>query len=99
MIDEPKVKEQLKTVFDPEIPVNIVDLGLVYGLRIEEHRVEIDLTVTAPGCGMGEWIAEAVRHKVRAVPEVEDVAVRIVYEPPWDRSMISEAGKLALGLL
>ena len=99
-----KVWAQLQTVFDPEIPVNIVDLGLVYACNIQaleegEYRVQIDMTLTAPGCGMGPVIAEDARCKILAVPEVKDAHVDIVFDPPWDRSMMSQAAQLQLGVL
>ena len=103
-VDEALVQDQLRTVYDPEIPVNIVDLGLVYRCEIvprEEggHRIEIDMTMTAPGCGMGEYLKQDVEEKLRAVPGVKDVAINIVWEPLWDRDMMSEAARLQLGML
>jgi len=103
-VDEGLVQDQLRTVYDPEIPVNIVDLGLVYRCEIVKrdeggHRVEIDMTMTAPGCGMGEYLKQDVEEKLRAVPGVADVVVNIVWEPLWDRDMMSEAAKLQLGML
>ena len=103
-VDEGLVQDQLRTVYDPEIPVNIVDLGLVYRCEAVKrpeggHRVEIDMTMTAPGCGMGEYLKQDVEEKLRAVPGVADVVVNIVWEPLWDRDMMSEAAKLQLGML
>jgi probable FeS assembly SUF system protein SufT len=102
-VDESLVQDQLRTVYDPEIPVNIVDLGLVYRCEIVKrpeggHRVEIDMTMTAPGCGMGEFLKQDVEEKLRAVPGVSDVVVNIVWEPLWDREMMSEAARLQLGM-
>ncbi|MGJ3241377.1 MAG: putative Fe-S cluster assembly protein SufT [Opitutales bacterium] len=102
--DEDKIWEQLKTVFDPEIPVNIVDLGLVYNMAVQErdeggHAVHVDMTLTAPGCGMGPVIAEDARQKVITVPGVRDAQVEIVWDPPWNQDMISEEGKMILGLI
>jgi probable FeS assembly SUF system protein SufT len=97
------VWDQLKKVYDPEIPVNIVDLGLVYSMDIENtdegHRVNVAMTLTAPGCGMGPAIAEDARGKILLVPGVTAADVRLVWEPPWDQSMISEEGKMRLGLV
>jgi probable FeS assembly SUF system protein SufT len=97
------VWDQLKKVFDPEIPVNIVDLGLVYSLDIEKaddgHRVNVAMTLTAPGCGMGPAIAEDARTKILLVPGITSADVRLVWEPPWNQSMISEEGKMRLGLV
>jgi probable FeS assembly SUF system protein SufT len=101
--DPEAVWNQLKKVFDPEIPVNIVDLGLVYSMDIEKtadgHRVNVAMTLTAPGCGMGPAIAEDARSKVLLVPGVSSADVRLVWEPPWNQSMISEEGKMRLGLV
>jgi probable FeS assembly SUF system protein SufT len=96
--------DQLKRVFDPEIPVNIVDLGLVYSMDVEQvpdegFRVNVSMTLTAPGCGMGPAIAEDARSKVLLVPGVGSADVRLVWEPAWNQSMISEEGKMRLGLI
>ena len=93
----------LKTCFDPEIPVNIVDLGLVYDLDIEKsdtgaNRVEVKMTLTAPGCGMGPVIAEDARQKIAALPSVEYAKVHIVWDPIWTPQMISPEGRKILGL-
>jgi probable FeS assembly SUF system protein SufT len=100
---EQAVWSALKTCFDPEIPVNIVDLGLVYDLAIEQtpagaHAVEVKMTLTAPGCGMGPTIAEDARQKIAALPTVESAKVHIVWDPQWTPQMISEAGRKVLGL-
>jgi probable FeS assembly SUF system protein SufT len=100
---ETAVWAALKTCFDPEIPVNIVDLGLVYDLAIEPtpsggHAVEVKMTLTAPGCGMGPVIAEDARQKVAALPTVESAKVHVVWDPVWSPHMISPAGRAALGL-
>jgi metal-sulfur cluster biosynthetic enzyme len=93
----------LRTCFDPEIPLNIVDLGLVYDLSIEDHgeggkTVEVKMTLTAPGCGMGPVIAEDARKKVAALPSVADAKVHIVWDPTWTPHMISDEGRKVLGL-
>ncbi len=100
---EDAVWEALKTCYDPEIPVNIVDLGLVYDLAVEAtpaggRAVEVKMTLTAPGCGMGPMIAEDARSKIAAVPGVESAKVHIVWEPPWAPEMISDEGRKVLGL-
>lgn len=99
-----KVIEQLKTVFDPEIPVNVVDLGLIYACEAAPlpdggHRVEIKMSMTAPGCGMGDVLREDALARVRAIPGVADVDVELVWDPPWDPSRMSEAALLQLGML
>ena len=95
--------DQMKKVYDPEIPVNIVDLGLVYSMDIEKesegYKVSVAMTLTAPGCGMGPAIAEDARAKIFQVPGVSLADVRIVWDPPWNQSMISEEGKMKLGLI
>jgi probable FeS assembly SUF system protein SufT len=101
--DENAVWAVLRTCFDPEIPVNIVDLGLVYDLAVEKrpsggHGVEVKMTLTAQGCGMGPTIAEDARQKIAALPEVESARVHIVWDPVWTPQMISAEGRKALGL-
>lgn len=96
--------EQLKTVFDPEIPVNIVDLGLVYkceteGLEDGKDKVNVQFTLTAPGCGMGDFLQEDVRQKLLSIPGVAEVDVEVVLDPPWDQSMMSDGARLQLGLM
>ena len=100
--EEERVWEQLRTVFDPEIPVNLVDLGLIYrcqAIPLLEggHRVEIAMSMTAPGCGMGDVLKEDVRRKVQSVPGVREVQVEVVWDPPWDASRMSDAARLQLG--
>jgi probable FeS assembly SUF system protein SufT len=100
---ENAVWDALKTCYDPEIPVNIVDLGLVYDLSIEKtpaggQQVEVKMTLTAPGCGMGPMIAEDARAKVAALPGVETTKVHIVWDPAWTPQMISDDGRKVLGL-
>ena len=97
------VWEQLRTCFDPEIPVNIVDLGLIYDLSKEGNKkdgysISIRMTLTAPGCGMGPSIAQDVDNKIRTLPGVNDVLVEVVWDPVWDQSMMSEDAKLKLGM-
>lgn len=102
-LSEGMVWETLKTCFDPEIPVNIVDLGLVYDMGIEdlpsgEKKVFVKMTLTAPGCGMGTVIAGDAQDKILNLPEVGDASVEIVWDPPWHQSMITSDGKKVLGL-
>lgn len=97
------VWEQLKLVYDPEIPVNIVDLGLVYDCRISkdggEVDVEVKMTLTAPGCGMGPTIAADAQSKILLLDGVRNARVDIVWDPPWNQAMISEEGKMKLGMV
>jgi probable FeS assembly SUF system protein SufT len=100
--DIAQVIEQLKTVFDPEIPVNVVDLGLIYACDAQPlpeggHRVEIKMSMTAPGCGMGDVLREDAIARVKAVPGVSDVDIELVWDPPWDMSRMSDAARLQLG--
>ena len=96
-----RVIDALRSVFDPEIPVNIYDLGLVYGidLDVDKGRVHIRLTLTAPGCPVAQSFPATVADAVEQVEGVDDVEVELVWEPPWSREMMSEAARLQLGLL
>jgi metal-sulfur cluster biosynthetic enzyme len=98
---EEMIWKQLKTVRDPEIPVNIVDLGLIYAAAATDveggKRIEVRMTLTAPGCSMSDVIKAEVERKLAALPEVREVRVEIVFDPPWDKSRMSEAAKLHLG--
>ena len=100
---EKQIWDQLKTCYDPEIPVNIVELGLIYDLRINDAQngkdVVIKMTLTAPGCGMGPVIADEVDRKVNGLESVENVSVDLVWEPMWTRDMMSEAAQLELGMM
>lgn len=98
------VWDQLKSVFDPEIPVNVVDLGLIYDCAVTKKEngassVNVKMTLTAPGCGMGPTIAADARAKILSLEGVEDAEVELVWDPPWNQAMISEAGKMKLGIL
>ena len=92
------VLEALKDVYDPEIPVNVVDLGLGYDVDVVENDVSIQLTLTFAGCGMGPYIAQQAEWRIAEIEHVEDVNVEMVYEPPWTPEMITEDGKKTLGL-
>lgn len=98
-----KIWKSLKTCFDPEIPVNIVDLGLVYECNVtpdgKGQRVDIKMTLTAPGCGMGPVLVADIVDKLRQIAGIVDVKVDLVFDPPWERSMMSDVAKLQLGLL
>jgi probable FeS assembly SUF system protein SufT len=102
-VDEKKVWDTLRTCYDPEIPVNIVDLGLVYDLHIEKlpsgfSRVNVKMTLTAPGCGMGPAIAGDAQQKIMYLDGVEQADVEVVWDPPWHQSMITAEGRRILGL-
>ncbi len=92
------VIEALKDVYDPEIPVNIVDLGLVYTVEIADGDVHVEMTLTAPGCGMGDYIAQQAEWRIAEIDDVEDVQVDMVFDPPWTPDMITEDGKRLLGI-
>ena len=103
-VDENLLWRQLKTCYDPEIPVNIVELGLIYDLHVTpkpngENLVEVRMTLTAPGCGMGAMIAEDVQNKVLGVPGVTEAKIELVFDPPWNQGMMSDVAKLELGLM
>lgn len=102
-VDEKMVWETLRSCYDPEIPVNIVDLGLVYDMGIEDlpsgnKKIFVKMTLTAPGCGMGATIAGDAQQKLLCLPSVEDAGVEIVWDPPWHQSMITPEGRRLLGI-
>ena len=97
-IDPAQVDFALRSVFDPEIPVNIVDLGLIYRVEIDGDTVTIDMTLTSPGCGMGPVLVEEVKDRVSTVPKVAQLDVRLVLDPPWSRDRMSEEAQLELGV-
>jgi probable FeS assembly SUF system protein SufT len=98
-VDAHQVHQALASVYDPEIPVNIVDLGLVYGCDVDDDgRVQVRMTLTAPGCGMGPVLVEEVKRRVARVPNVAGVDVTLVFDPPWSRDMMTEEAQLELGL-
>ena len=101
---EQLVWKQLRTCFDPEIPFNIVDLGLVYEANLRQREdgqreVEVKMTLTAPGCGMGEILVDDVRNKLELIPTIAEADVELVFDPPWGRHMMSEAARLETGML
>ena len=98
MATKEQVYEALQTCYDPEIPVNIVDLGLIYDVQVEEGKVVVKMTLTAPGCGMGGMIAGQARQKILDLPDVEDATVDLVWDPPWDPSMMSTEARQKLGV-
>jgi probable FeS assembly SUF system protein SufT len=102
---EKEVWNQLKTCYDPEIPVNIVDLGLIYDCQLVPQsaggtfRADVKMTLTAPGCGMGPVLAQDVQNKLMSVEEIDEANVELVWDPPWNQGMMTEAAKLQLGLM
>ena len=103
-VDEKAVWDQLRQCFDPEIPVNIVDLGLVYDCQLIDKpeggkKVEVKMTLTAPGCGMGPAIAHDAQSKILSIDGIDEADVQLVWDPPWNQSMISEAGRMKLGMV
>jgi metal-sulfur cluster biosynthetic enzyme len=102
-LSEQMIWSELRTVHDPEIPANIVDLGLIYSVKVtalegDQKRVEIDMTLTAPGCAMADSIKSAVQDKMLGLPQVKEISVNIVFYPPWHPGLISESVKTLLGL-
>ena len=96
--------QQLRTCYDPEIPINIVDLGLVYRCEIEQRpdgqrSVTVDMTLTAPGCGMGEILVQDAQEKIAVIPTVADVRVELVFDPPWNPTMMSDEARLQTGMM
>ncbi|NDD29599.1 MAG: putative Fe-S cluster assembly protein SufT [Proteobacteria bacterium] len=100
---EEKIWDELRTVYDPEIPANVVDLGLVYGVDVSDHadggyKIHVTMTLTAPGCGMGDVLKADAEQRVQAVQGVREAEVEMVTEPPWNQDMMSEAARLELGI-
>ena len=99
MILKEKVIEEIKKIYDPEIPVNIYELGLIYDINIDnENNVKINMTLTSPNCPVAESLPNEVKNSVKEIKEVKDVDLKLVWEPPWDKSMMSESAKLELNL-
>ena len=97
---EEKIVQVLRTVYDPEIPVNVYDLGLIYKIDVDEEKnVRVDMTLTAPNCPAADFIMEDVRMKIEGIEEVKSLDLQLVFEPEWDRDMMSEEAKLELGFL
>ncbi|MFT5426396.1 MAG: putative FeS assembly SUF system protein SufT [Gammaproteobacteria bacterium] len=101
-VEEEHIWSQLRTCYDPEIPIDIVELGLIYNCSVTPletgNQVDVTMTLTAPGCGMGEFLAEDVRSKILSVPNVTQVNVDLIFDPPWNQTMMSEAARLQTGL-
>ena len=99
MVTREEIYEALHECYDPEIPVNIVDLGLVYDVQVDDDKVAVKMTLTAPGCGMGTMIAADAKQKILALEGVGDATVDLVWDPPWEPSRMSEAARLQLGMM
>ena len=93
-----EVYEALRDVYDPEIPVNVVDLGLVYGIEVDSGNVDVKMTLTFAGCGMGPYIAQQAEWRIAEIDSVEDVNVELTFDPPWTPDLITDEGKKLLGL-
>ena len=98
MATKEDILETLRTVYDPEIPVNVVDLGLVYDVQVNDNDVYVQMTLTFPGCGMGPYIAQQAEWAIQDMEGVEEVEIEMVFEPPWSPDLISEEAKAQLGL-
>ena len=99
IVTKEEVLEKLKEVYDPEIPVNVVDLGLIYGVDVRENNeVHVKMTLTAPGCGMGPYIAQQAEWAISEIEDLEDVTVEVVFDPPWSPDLISEEARSQLGI-
>lgn len=98
MPTQDEVYDALRTCYDPEIPVNIVDLGLVYEVQVADQKVDVKMTLTARGCGMGGYIAAEAEQKILELPDVQEARVELVWEPPWDPTMMSPEAKKTLGM-
>ena len=97
-VSKEDILETLKTVYDPEIPVNVVDLGLVYDVQVNDNDVYVQMTLTFPGCGMGPYIAQQAEWAIQDMEGVEEVEIEMVFDPPWSPDLISEEAKAQLGL-
>ncbi|ASP40970.1 putative Fe-S cluster assembly protein SufT [Bacterioplanes sanyensis] len=98
LVHEDQIRQALKTIYDPEIPINLLDLGLIYGIDIDAHAVTIRMTLTAPTCGMGPVLVSDVKYRVAKVPNVASVEVELVFDPPWHKDMMTEEAQLEAGL-
>ena len=92
------IYESLKTVFDPEIPINVVDLGLIYDVQVNKGDIYVQMTLTAPGCGMGPYIAQQAEWAIQDIEGVDEVEIEMVFDPPWSPDLISEEARSQLGL-
>ncbi len=98
MLNKEKVMDVLKTCFDPEIPINVVDLGLIYEVKVEDNNVNVKMTLTAPGCPMAQFIAKEIESKIKQIAGVKSAKVEIVFDPPWTQDMMSPKAKEMLGI-
>ena len=98
-LTEQSIWDQLRNCYDPEIPLNVVDLGLIYDVALHDGIVDVKMTLTAPACGMGDILVDDVRSKLELIPTVAEADVELVFDPPWNRSMMSEVARLETGML
>lgn len=96
---EDKLVAELKTIYDPEIPVNVYDLGLIYNLKEEGGNLEVEMTLTAPGCPVADDIVAEIKEKMEGVDEIKEATINLVFDPPWTMEMLTEEAKLELGML
>lgn len=99
MIDEDRILDVLSCVVDPDVHVNIVDLGLIYGITVEENKIVVDMTLTSPTCPMADFLQDSAKNAVQSLYRDADVSINLTFDPPWDSNMITEKGKMELGLL
>ena len=96
---EEQIVKMIKTVYDPEIPINIYDLGLIYSIEVNDNIADITMTLTAPNCPAADFIIEDTKYKIESVEGIDEVNINLVFDPPWDKEMMSEEAKLELGFL
>lgn len=99
MIDEDRILDVLSCVVDPDVHANIVDLGLIYGITVEENKIVVDMTLTSPTCPMADFLQDSAKNAVQSLYRDADVSINLTFDPPWDSNMITEKGKMELGLL
>lgn len=99
MIDEDRILDVLSCVVDPDVHVNIVDLGLIYGITVEDNKIVVDMTLTSPTCPMADFLQDSAKNAVQSLYRDADVNINLTFDPPWDSNMITEKGKMELGLL
>ena len=94
-----KIIEEIRKIYDPELPVNIYELGLIYDIKVEGRKAEIKMTLTTPNCPVADSLPEEVKNKIKEIPEVNEVEIEMTFDPPWSKDLMSEEAKLELGFL